>query len=101
MKIMCFTSGEVSKIMEIAQAYDGVMANLPKGVKVLGRWGLGGPLPGYPLGTFAALTLVDAETSEALTDFMLPVCLAGACTFPIPVMDMPSETATKVESAKG
>jgi len=103
MKIMCIASYEVGKIMEVTQAADAVMANLPEGVKVLGRWGLCAPLPGYPLGTGGFLTLVEAEATEALGAFMLPSCLQGACTFPIPVIDLTgvAETAKMAEEMKG
>jgi len=102
MKIMCIASYEISKIMEVTQAADAVMANLPEGVKVLGRWGLGAPLPGYPLGTGGLLQFVEAETTEALGAFMLPVCLAGACSFPIPAIDLTgvAETAKMAEEMK-
>lgn len=102
MKIMCIGSYEVSKIMEVTQAADAVMANLPEGVKVLGRWGLGAPLPGYPLGTGGMLTLVEAETTEALGMFLVPMCLAGLCWFPIPAIDLTgvAETAKMAEEMK-
>ena len=103
MKIMCIGSYEIGKVMEVTQAGDAVMANLPEGLNVLGRWALGGPLPGYPLGTGGMLTLVEAETMEALAGFMLPQCLAGLCWFPIPVIDLTgvTETAKMAEEMKG
>lgn len=102
MKIMCIASYEVSKIMEVTRAADAVMANVPEGVKVLGRWGVGAPLPGYPLGTAGLVQLVEAETTEALGAFLLPVCLAGACSFPLPVIDLTGvvETAKIAEELK-
>jgi len=102
MKVMCIGSFEVSKIMEVTQAGDAVMANLPEGVKVLGRWGLCAPLPGYPLGTGASLMLVEAETAEALVAFQLPQCLAGACSFAIPAIELTgvADTTKMVEEMK-
>ena len=101
MKVMCFTNYEVSKLMEIAPVMDQVMMNLPQVVKVLGRWGVCGPLPGYPLGTTGGLSLIEAETTEAVAAFLLPVCLTGACSFVIPVMELPTEVTKLVEELKG
>lgn len=102
MKIMCFTSFEVSKVMEVTQTGDAVMANLPEGVKVLGRWALCAPLPGYPLGTGGTLVLLEAETAEALVAFQLPNCLAGNCSFAIPAIELTgvADTTKMVEEMK-
>jgi hypothetical protein len=96
MKIMLFISYDMSKFIEVLQATDGVVASPPQGVKVLGRWALAAPLPGYPLGTAGMLILVEAETTEALAGVQVPPCLAGGCSFPIPVVEAP----VGVEAAK-
>ena len=87
----------LSKMMEVAQAHDAAVASPPQGVKVLGRWAIGGPLPGYPVGTGGLVVILEADTTEAVAAFWVPIALAGAPAFWVPAIELPTEAVKMVE----
>lgn len=98
MKFLWFAMSDVAKTGEVAQAADNVLANLPAGIKVLTQYAcLGIPFPQWPPNTVVAVSVVEAESAEALTASTWPLELAGATAWFVPVLELPIGGAAQVE----
>ena len=97
MKIMTFAMFDVDKAAEVAKAGDKVV-NTP-GRKVLATYACQGiPFPHtVPPHAMVVITLQEAESNEAIGTANYPVALAGASTWSVPVLEMPSAGAADVE----
>ena len=97
MKIMTFAMFDIDKAAEVAQAGDKV-ANTP-GRKVLASYACQGiPFPpAVPPHSMVVISIQEVESNEALGTANYPVSLAGATTWNVPILEMPSGGAADTE----
>jgi hypothetical protein len=68
------------------------------GVKVLAQYVCQGILfPGVPANTMVVVSVMEAESNEAMSAHNYPIVLAGATSWNCPVLDMPVGEAAKEE----
>ena len=98
MKFLMFAMMDVAKAAELAQASDKVWASPPPGIKMLADYVcLGIPFSGAPPNTVVGISIVEAESAEALTAVTYPMGLAGASLWNVPVLEMPAAGAAELE----
>lgn len=98
MKFLMFAMMDVAKAAEFAQASDKVWASPPPGIKMLADYVcLGISFPGAPPNTVVGISIVEAESAEALTAVTYPMALAGASLWNVPVLEMPVAGAAELE----
>jgi len=91
MKFLVFAMFDVAKTAEVVQAADKVWASPPPGVKRLANYVCQGiTFPGVLLlNTLVSVSIIEADTNEALAATTYPVVLAGASVWNVPVLELP------------
>jgi len=98
MKFLMFVMMDVAKAAEMAQASDKVWASPPPGTKMLADYVcLGLAFPGAPANTGVGVSVIEADSAEALTAVSYPLGLAGASIWNVPVMEMPVAGSAELE----
>jgi hypothetical protein len=98
MKFLRFTMMDAAKVAEVSKVSDKMMANLPPGYKMHSLYAcLGIPFPGAPANAIVAVSVLETDSSEALTATGYPLTLAGASVWDVPVLEMPVGGAVEVE----
>jgi len=98
MKFLQFVAMDMAKAGEVAKVSDKVWASPPRGIKPVADYVcLGIAYPGQSANTVISVSVVEAESVEALTATSYPVGLAGASVWNVPVMEMPVAGAAEVE----
>ena len=88
MKFLVFSMFDVAKTAEIAQIADKV-AKTP-GQKTIAQYACQGmAFNGQPPNTTLAISVVDAESNEAIAATQYPMGLAGISTWAVPVLEVP------------
>jgi hypothetical protein len=97
MKFISFVMFDAAKAPEVAQAAD--KAAKTPGRKVLAQYMcLGLAFPGVlPQGALLAISIVEAESNEAIAAAQYPLALAGATVWSVPVLEMPVAGAATEE----
>jgi hypothetical protein len=96
MKIALFVACDVSKAAEVAKMSDQI-SNIP-GRKRLAQYLFQGmAFAGLPPNTLLTLSISEFESNEALTAVQYPMALAGATTWAVPVLEIPSGESAKTE----
>lgn len=96
MKFISISMFDTAKAADVAAASDKV-AKIP-GVKLLNQYVCQGMLfPGVPANTMVVVTVIEAESNEALAAHNYPVVLAGATSWNVPVLEMDAGQAAKEE----
>jgi len=89
---------DVAKAADMAAASDKVWASPPPGVKMLADYVcIGLAFPGHPPNTVVGVSVIEAESAEALTAVIYPLGLAGAMTWNVPVMEIPVAGVAELE----
>ncbi len=98
MKFLRFAAINVAKAAEVAQASDKAWASPPPGVKLLAQYACQGmAYEGVPPNTLVVISVIEAESNEALAAVTWPVSLAGASLSTVPVLELPVVGAAEVE----
>jgi hypothetical protein len=98
MKFLMFSMNDVAKTAEVVQAADKVWASPPPGIKLLAQYAcLGIAFPGEPPNTIVAISVVDAESAEAIGAVSYPITVAGATVWNVPVFELPVAGGAEVE----
>ena len=98
MKFLMFGMFDVAKAADVAQASDKVWASPPPGVKMLADYVcLGLAFPGAPPNTAVGVSVVEAESAEALLAATYPMALAGMSVWNVPIQEMPVGGAAELE----
>lgn len=98
MKFLTFVMCDSAKVAELAQASDKVQANPAPGSKTLAMYTcMGIPFAGAPPDSTVTVTIVDAESTEAMAANSYPLILAGASVWYVPVLEMPVGGAAQEE----
>ena len=98
MKFLQFGMFEVAKAADVAAASDKFWASPPPGIKMLADYVcLGLAFPGHPLNTAVGVSVVEAESAEALLAATYPMALAGASVWNVPIMEMPVAGVAELE----
>lgn len=88
MKFITFVMYDIAKAGEVAQASDKA-AKVP-GQKLLALYAcMGKPFDGMPPNSIVAISVRDAESSEALAAALYTLALSGATVWSVPVQEMP------------
>jgi hypothetical protein len=88
MKFMIFSLFETAKIAELAQVIDKV-AKTP-GQKTIAQYACQGmAFSGLPPNTTLGISVVEAESNDALAATQYPLDLAGISTWAVPVLEVP------------
>ena len=96
MKFITFTTYNIDKLAEVAQAADKLGKNPPEGYKILAMYAcLANPFPGTELarGDMVSVSITECDSAEALTAANLEMTFAGATVNRIPVMEIPTGKA--------
>jgi len=98
MKFLNFCMFDVSKGVDISQATDKFWASRPSGVKMLADYVCEGlPFPGALPNTMVGISVIEAESNEALAALSYPLMLAGASVWNVPVLEMPVGGAAEAD----
>lgn len=98
MKFLSFGMFDVAKGVDVSQATDKFWASRPPGVKMLADYVCEGlPFPGALPNTMVGISIIEAESNEALAALSYPLMLAGASVWNVPVLEMPEAGAAEVE----
>ena len=98
MKFLTFTIFDVAKIPAVVQAADKVWATPPPGIKIEANYVcLGTPFPGVPPNTMVGVSIVEAESAEAMATTSYPLMLAGVTIHRVPILEMPVGAMGKEE----
>jgi hypothetical protein len=96
MKFLIFTMFSPDKAAEVAQTID-KLARAP-GIKTLAQYVCQGiPFPGVLPNTMVAISVIEAESNDAISARIYPSSLAGATVWTVPVQEMAVAGAAKVE----
>ncbi|TET39682.1 MAG: hypothetical protein E3J65_03395 [Dehalococcoidia bacterium] len=97
---MLFTMWDAAKTAEVAQAADKVWASPPPGIKMLAHYICQGiPFPGVllPPNTLVNVSVIEADSNEAIAATAYPLVLAGVTVWHVPVLELPVAGAAEVE----
>jgi len=98
MKFLTINMVEVANIPAVVQAADKVLASPPPGIKIEANYVcLGTPFPGVPPNTMVGVSIVEAESAEAIATTSYPLMLAGVTIHRVPILEMPVGAAAKEE----
>jgi hypothetical protein len=89
MKTIVFTQFEPSRTADVAQASDRFWTSPPPGIKRLGVYTLAGPLPVQLPGQACTVSILEAESEQALLGLVYNVALGGASVASITAMELP------------
>jgi hypothetical protein len=96
MKFLIFTVFSPDKAAEVAQTVDKV-ARAP-GAKTLAQYVCQGiPFPGVAPNTMVGISVVEADSNDAISARIYPASLAGATVWAVPVQEMAVAGAVKTE----
>jgi hypothetical protein len=96
MKFLIFTMFSPDKAAEAAQAVDKV-ARTP-GTKTLAQYVCQGiPFPGVLPNTMIGISVIEADSNDAISARIYPASLAGATVWAVPVQEMAAAGAVKTE----
>ena len=96
MKFLIFTMFSPDKAAEVAPATD--KAARTPGIKTLAQYVCQGiPFPGVTPNTMVGIAVVEAESNDAISARVYPVMLAGATVWCVPVQEMATGGAAKIE----
>ena len=88
MKFLMFALFDVAKTAEVAQIADKT-AKTP-GQKTIAQYACQGmAFNGQPPNTMLAITIVEADSNEAIAATQYPMGLAGISTWAVPVLEIP------------
>lgn len=88
MKFLMFAMFDTAKVAELAQVID-KFAKTP-GQKTIAQYACQGmPFSGIPPNKTLAISVVEAESNEALAATQYPMGLAGLDTWAVPVLEIP------------
>ena len=98
MKFLLFSMYDAAKQAELAQIADKAHASAPPGRKLLATYVcLGMPFANVPRNTLVSISVVEAESAEAMAAATYPLTLAGATIWHVPVMELPAGGVSDVE----
>ena len=96
MKFLIFTMFSPDKAAEVAQTVDKV--SRAPGMKTLAQYVCQGiPFPGVAPNTMVGISVIEAESNDALSARIYPPSLAGATVWTVPVQEMATGGAAKIE----
>ena len=96
MKFLIYSMFSPDKAAEVAQSVDKV--SRAPGLKTLTQYVCQGiPFPGVAPNTMVGISVVEAESNDALSARIYPVSLAGATVWVVPVQEMAVAGAAKTE----
>jgi hypothetical protein len=96
MKFLVFTMFSPDKAAEIAQTTDKVARG--PGIKTLAQYVCQGiPFPGVAPNTMVGISVIEAESNDAISARIYPPSLAGATVWVVPVQEMAVAGAAKIE----
>jgi hypothetical protein len=96
MKFLSFTTFNISKLGEVAQAADKLGKNPPEGYKILAMYSCqANPFTGTELarGDMVSVSIIESDSAEAMASASLEMMMAGATVNRIPVMEIPTGDA--------
>ena len=96
MKFLSFTTFNVSKLAEVAQAADKLGKNPPEGYKILAMYSCqANPFTGTELarGDMVSVSIMEINSAEAMASASLEMTMAGATVNRIPLMEIPTGDA--------
>ena len=96
MKFLSFSTFNIDKLAEVAQAADNLGKNPPEGYKLLAMYSFqGNPFPGteHARGDMVSVSIIESDSAEAMASANLQMTLAGATINRIPVMEIPTGDA--------
>lgn len=98
MKFVRFTIMDSTKVAEMTKVHDKTWASTPPGIKMDAFYAcLGLAFPNQPPNTLASISVVEAESAEALAAVNYPLMQAGATIWGVPVLDLPVGGAAEAE----
>ena len=98
MKFLNFCMFDVAKGVDVAQATDKFWASPSPGMKMLADYVCEGlPFPGALPNTMVGISIIEAESNEALAALSYPLMLAGASVWNVPVLEMPVGGAAEAD----
>lgn len=98
MKFLSFGMFDVAKVADVAAASDKFWASPPPGVKMLADYVcLGLAFPGHPQNTVVGISVIEAESAEALIAATYPLVLAGMWVWNVPVQELPVGGTAELE----
>ena len=99
MKFLVFAMNDVAKMADVAQAWDKIQANPPAGTKTLATYICQGiPFAGtVPPNATVGISVVEAESNEAIATNTYPMALAGATVWYVPVLEIPAGRGAQTE----
>jgi hypothetical protein len=90
MKFLSFSMVDVAKAADIAQVSDKVWASPPPGIKALAAYTCQGiAFSGQPPNTLLTISVIEAESNEAMAEVDYPMALAGTNSWNVPVLELP------------
>ena len=93
MKFLSFTTFNIDKLSEVAQAADKLGKNPPEGYKLLALYSCQAiPFSGMELarGDMVSVSIIESDSAEAMAAANLEMSIAGATINRIPVMEIPT-----------
>jgi hypothetical protein len=90
MKTIAFIQFEPSKAADIAQASDRFWTSPPTGTKRVATYILAGGLPTPLPGQVCSISVIEAESEQALLSWAYTASLAGASVTAIPALETPA-----------
>ena len=89
---------DTDKAGKLVQVSDKTWASPPPGIELLSNFAcLGIAFPGQPLNTIVSISVVEAESAEAIAATSYPLTLAGGAMWTVPALEIPAGRATEVE----
>jgi hypothetical protein len=90
MKFVRITMMDSTKVEEMTKISDKTWASPPPGIKMEAFYAcLGMPFPNAPPNTMTSISVVEAESAEALASVSYPLMQAGATIWAVPVLEIP------------
>jgi hypothetical protein len=98
LKFLQFGMLDVATVADVSAASDKIWASPPPGVKMLADYVcLGIAFPGQPPNKAIAVSVIEAESAEALTAATYPMVLAGVSVWNVPILEMPVGSTAELE----
>lgn len=90
MKFLRFSMMDYAKMAEMTKVSDKTWASPPPGIKMDALYAcMGIAFPDQPPNTIVSISVVEAESAEALAAVGYPLMQAGASIWAVPVLDVP------------
>jgi hypothetical protein len=98
MRFLRFLMMDTNKAEKLVQVSDKIWASPPPGVELLSNYAcLGIAFPGQSPDTIVSVSMVEADSAEAIAATSYPLTLAGASMWVVPALEVPAGGATEVE----